>query len=143
MSGHLTREDRVSLVAGFWGQRITTNADQLADVIAPAVESIVARHLAACLSTAAEQLEDERAARQVAGESADRFRDVLSECLGHDEENPGDDALLAEVRAHFGKTGPEPMRWRNFLAGALAQVDQIRAARAASLDADPDLGGVS
>lgn len=69
-----------------------------------------------------------RAALKTASESADRFRDVLSEALGHPDENPGDDALVAELRRHFGKTGPEPTRWRDFLIGARAQVDQINAA---------------
>lgn len=74
-------------------------------------------------------LADERAARKIAGDSADRFRDVLSECLGHKDENPGDDVLVRELREHFGKTGPEPTRWRDFCAGALAVVDQINAER--------------
>ncbi|MFB6665997.1 hypothetical protein [Streptomyces parvus] len=73
-------------------------------------------------------LEDQRKARQTAAGAADRFRDVLSEALGHDDENPGDDALIAELRAHFGKTGPEPTRWRDFLTGAEAIRDQINAA---------------
>jgi hypothetical protein len=74
-------------------------------------------------------LDDERAARRVAADAADRFRDVLSECLGHPDENPGDDVLVAELRDHFGRTGPEPTGWRDFIAGALAQVDQINAER--------------
>ena len=74
-------------------------------------------------------LDDERAAKKVAADAADRFRDVLSECLGHPDENPGDDALVAELREHFGKTGPEPTRWRDFCSGALAVVDQINAER--------------
>lgn len=75
-------------------------------------------------------LGDVRAAHRIAADSADRFRDVLAECLSHIDENPGDDALVVELRQHFGKTGPEPTRWRDFCAGALSQVDQIRAARA-------------
>lgn len=74
-------------------------------------------------------LDDERAAKKVAADAADRFRDVLSECLGHEDENPGDDVLVAELREHFGRTGPEPTRWRDFITGALAQVDQINAER--------------
>ena len=77
-----------------------------------------------------ERLDDERAARKIAGEAADRFRDVLSECLGHEDENPGDDVLVAELREHFGRTGPEPTRWRDFCSGALATIDQINAERA-------------
>jgi hypothetical protein len=72
-------------------------------------------------------LDDERAAKKVAADAADRFRDVLSECLGHEDENPGDDVLVSELRAHFGRTGPEPTRWRDFCSGALAFVDQINA----------------
>lgn len=71
------------------------------------------------------EVDDERAARRTAGDAADRFRDVLSECLGHPDENPGDDVLVSELRHHFGKTGPEPTRWRDFVTGARAQVDQI------------------
>ena len=97
------------------------------------------------LRAAVEALADERAAKKVAADAADRFRDVLSECLGHEEENPGDDALVAEVREHFGKSGPEPTRWRDFCAGALAQLDQIAADRAllASEPVDGNEGGGS
>lgn len=70
---------------------------------------------------------DEHAAKKVAAGAADRFRDVLSEALGYEDENPGDDVLVATLREHFGKTGPEPTRWRDFCAGALAVVDQIAA----------------
>jgi hypothetical protein len=68
---------------------------------------------------------DERAAKQIASEAADRFRDVLSEVLGYPDENPGDDALVVALREHFGKTGPEPRRWRDFVTSARAVVDQI------------------
>lgn len=64
-----------------------------------------------------------------AAKAADRFRDVLSECLGHADENPGDDVLVRELREHFGRTGPEPTRWRDFCTGARAIVDQINADR--------------
>ena len=74
-------------------------------------------------------LEDQRAAKRTAAEAADRFRDVLSDALGHPDENPGDDVLIAELRAHFGRTGPEPTRWRNFLTGVRAQVDQLNEER--------------
>lgn len=74
-------------------------------------------------------LDDERAAKKIAADSADRFRDVLSECLGYADENPGDDVLVRDLREHFGKTGPEPTRWRDFCAGALATLDQINAER--------------
>lgn len=73
------------------------------------------------------RLDDQTAARRIAGGAADRFRDVLSECLGHADENPGDDVLVTELREHFGKTGPEPTRWRDFLTGARAVMDQINA----------------
>lgn len=66
---------------------------------------------------------------RVAAEAADRFRDVLAEALGYEDENPGDDVLIRDLRAHFGKTGPEPTRWRDFCTSALAVVDQINAER--------------
>jgi hypothetical protein len=71
-----------------------------------------------------DEVEDLRRARDIAAAAADRFRDVLSECLDHPDENPGDDVLVAELREHFGKTGPEPTRWRDFLAGAKALLRQ-------------------
>ena len=74
------------------------------------------------------ELEDQRKARKTAAGAADRFRDVLSECLGHPDENPGDDVLVAELRTHFGKTGPEPTGWRDRLVGYEAIRDQINAA---------------
>jgi hypothetical protein len=73
------------------------------------------------------QAEDFRAAWRTASESADRFRDVLAESLGHPDGSPGDDVLIAELREHFGKTGPEPTRWRDFIIGARARLDQIEA----------------
>jgi hypothetical protein len=79
------------------------------------------------VADAVRALADERAARKIAGDSADRFRDVLSECLGYADENPGDDVLVHDLREHFDKTGPEPTRWRDFCSGALALVDQIAA----------------
>lgn len=77
----------------------------------------------------AARLDDERAAKKIAADAADRFRDVLAECLGYVDENPGDDVLVRDLRAHFGRTGPEPTRWRDFLSGALAVIDQINADR--------------
>lgn len=74
-------------------------------------------------------LDDQRRAKQTAAAAADRFRDVLSEALGHPDENPGDDVLVADLRMHFGKVGPEPTRWRDFLVSAEAVRDQINAAR--------------
>jgi hypothetical protein len=76
------------------------------------------------------ELEDQRAARKIAAESANRFRDVLCEVLGHPDLNPGDDVLVAGIRDHFGKTGPEPTGWRDRCAGYRAVVDQINADRA-------------
>lgn len=75
-----------------------------------------------------DELEDQRAAKQTAAGAADRFRDVLCEALGHPDENPGDDVLVAELRARFGKTGPEPTAWRDRLVGYEAIRDQINAA---------------
>lgn len=74
------------------------------------------------------ELKDQRKAYRTASGAADRFRDVLAEALGHADENPGDDVLVAELRAHFGKTGPEPTRWRDFLTSAGAVRDRINAA---------------
>lgn len=73
------------------------------------------------------ELEDQRAARRTAAESADRFRDVLAEALGHVDSNPGDDVLVAELRARFGLTGPEPTRWRDLVTGYQAVIDQLNA----------------
>lgn len=77
-------------------------------------------------------LEDQRAARQTAAGAADRFRDVLCEALGHPDDNPGDDILIAQLRAHFGKTGPEPTNWRDRLVGYEAARDQINTAALAA-----------
>ncbi|MEV5451549.1 hypothetical protein [Streptomyces sp. NPDC052535] len=76
----------------------------------------------------ARELDDQRKAYRVAADAVDRFRDVVCEVLGHDDENPGDDVLVSELRALFGKTGPEPMNWRQRLAGYEAVRDQINAA---------------
>lgn len=95
--------------------------DEFARALAPLV--------AGWLAQERRRADDEEAAKRIASDAADRFRDVLSECLGHPDENPGDDALVAEVRQHFGKTGPEPKRWRDFVAGARAVVDRINAER--------------
>ena len=73
------------------------------------------------------EVDDERAAKQTAAGAADRFRDVVCEAFGFDDDNPGDDILVAKLRAHFGKTGPEPTNWRNRLAGYEAIRDQINA----------------
>ena len=78
------------------------------------------RRLTANLTAA---LEDERAARKVAGDAVDRFRDVVSEVLGLDR-NPGDDALVEQLRSLHGKSGPEPQRWRNFVTGAVAHLER-------------------
>lgn len=75
-----------------------------------------------------QDLENEREARRIVADACDRLRDVLADALGY-EDNPGDDQLVADLRRHFGKTGPEPTRWRDFCAGALAMVDQINADR--------------
>jgi hypothetical protein len=81
-------------------------------------------------------LEDQRKAHRTAAEAADRFRDILCEALGHPDENPGDDTLVNQIRAHFGKTGPEPTTWRDRLTGYEATRDQINAA--ALDDTPPD-----
>lgn len=66
---------------------------------------------------------DEMAARKIAGDAADRFRDVVCEVLGL-EVNPGDDELVAQLRAAHDKAGPEPRRWRDFLTGAVAYLER-------------------
>jgi hypothetical protein len=65
----------------------------------------------------------EKGGRLVAGECADRFRDVITEVLGLDE-NPGDDELVRQLRALHGKTGPEPRQWRDFVTGAQAHMER-------------------
>lgn len=70
------------------------------------------------------ELDDMTAARRTAAEAADRFRDVVTEVLGLDE-NPGDDVLVTELRALHDKTGPEPTRWREFLTGAHARLESL------------------
>ena len=81
------------------------------------------------LAWARAERDDERAGRKAAGAAADRFRDNLADALGYPDRNPGDDVLIAKLREHFGRTGPEPTRWRDFCTGALAIVDQINADR--------------
>jgi len=66
-------------------------------------------------------LQDKRAAWQIAADAADRFRDVICEVLDLDS-NPGDDALVEQLRARFSKSGPEPRRWRQRLQDALEEV---------------------
>jgi len=72
-----------------------------------------------------ELLENEREAKRIAAEAADRFRDVLTECLEL-ESNPGDDELVRRIRSYFGKRGPEPTMWRDFLAAQLARLPEDR-----------------
>jgi len=78
---------------------------------------------------------DLRAAYKIASDTCDRFRDVVSEVLGLDE-NPGDDELVRQLRALHGKSGPEPTRWREFLTGSIARLDQIAAASNVAYVAD-------
>ena len=84
-----------------------------------------------------ESLADESAARRVAADCADRFRDVLSEVLGLGE-NPGDDELVRQIRDAHGKYGPEPRRWRDLMTGAEAVRDQIIAERREALASVPE-----
>lgn len=83
-------------------------------------------------------LADEKGGRHVAAEAADRFRDVISEVLGLDE-NPGDDELVRLLRACHGKSGPEPRRWRDFITGAEAHLERngLRWVSDAALDGEP------
>lgn len=61
------------------------------------------------------RFEDAYKAWRMAAENTDRFRDVVADCLGYVDDQPGDDVLIAELREHFGRTGPEPTRWREFV----------------------------
>ena len=100
---------------------------QAVDDIAAAVADEVVAPLEAERDRLRWERDEERAARRTAAECADRFRDVLAEALGYADENPGDDTLVATLREHYGRTGAEPTRWRDFLAAARAQVDQVAA----------------
>lgn len=91
----------------------------LADAILP----IIARERADAAQAALTAAADYKAAWRIAGESADRFRDVVSEALDLDE-NPGDDELIRLLRAQHGKQGPEPRRWRDFITGAEAHLER-------------------
>lgn len=98
----------------------------------PATEADRFRGLIADLERAVENrgrtdLDNMTEARRIAAEAADRFRDVVCEALGHIDDNPGDDALVSQLRAHFGHDGPEPTNWRHRLAGYEAIRDQINA----------------
>lgn len=65
---------------------------------------------------------DYREAWRIASGSADRFRDVICQALGLDE-NPGDDDLVfLLLKAHGKADEPESHRWRGFLDDALAAV---------------------
>ena len=72
--------------------------------------------------TLQEALDDMKAAYRMSAESCDRFRDVITEAVGLDE-NPGDDELVRLLRAQHGKTGPEPRQWRDFITGAKARLE--------------------
>lgn len=65
---------------------------------------------------------DYREAWRIASESADRFRDVICQALGLDE-NPGDSQLVFLLLSAHGKADePESHRWRGFLDDALDTV---------------------
>lgn len=86
------------------------------------------------------ELEDVHVGYRMSSAALDRFRDVVCEVIGFENENPGDDVSLGLLRDRAGKTGPEPTRWREFITAARAQVDQInakhrRTAESASQDA--------
>ncbi|MCD4535680.1 hypothetical protein LRP67_16425 [Nocardioides sp. cx-169] len=53
----LSAEDKVTLTAHFWGCCITPDASQLTDLIAPAVEQLIARHLEAFKAEAVAAIE--------------------------------------------------------------------------------------
>jgi hypothetical protein len=122
--------DTPQYFAGFQDQHWTAGVDRLAAALAPMLDGEYERLRVENTAQAA-RLEEQRGATRVAAAAADRFRDVLSEALGHADENPGDDVLVAELRERFGFSGPEPTRWRDFLTGARAQIDQIEADRRA------------
>jgi len=87
-------------------------------------------------------LNDQVAATKVAGDAADRFRDVLEEALSL-EENPGDDELVRLLREKHGKTGPEPRRWRDFITGAVAHMENKGARWLPDVALDQSSEGVS
>jgi hypothetical protein len=90
--------------------------------------------------TMAAALSDARAAHRTAAESADRYRDVVSQVLGLNE-NPGDDELVARLLAAHGMAGaPESTRWRDFLGTAKMQLGE--AGIRFSSDLDPQELGV-
>jgi hypothetical protein len=64
-------------------------------------------------------------AYRITSEVADRFRDLLCEVLELDS-NPGDDKLVAMLRAKFNKTGPESTVWRERSAGYEALIERLR-----------------
>jgi hypothetical protein len=67
---------------------------------------------------------DWRKAWQIASESADRFRDVICQVLELDE-NPGDSELVFQLlKAHGKADQAESRRWRDFLDGQLARLDE-------------------
>lgn len=84
---------------------------------------------------------DERGARRMVADSADRFRDVITEVLDLPE-NPGDDALVERLRAVHGKTGPERHTWRDFMTGAVAHMENngLRWATDAALNEEAGSG---
>lgn len=67
------------------------------------------------------RFDDVYKAWRLAAGYTDRFRDVVADCLGYIDSQPGDDVLIAELREHFGRTGPEPTRWREFTSEVWAE----------------------
>ena len=60
----------------------------------------------------------------MASASADRFRDVITQALGL-EENPGDDELVARLLAAHGLAGqPERTQWRDTLTSAETRLQE-------------------
>jgi len=93
-------------------------------------------HAAEATAHVRAELDDIRGAYRIASSVADRFRDVVCDAIGFVDENPGDDEALAELRRQHGRTGPEPRRWRDVCAGALATLDQIHAGRRVTSDVE-------
>lgn len=45
------------------------------------------------------QMADVQGAHRMSSDALDRFRDVVCEATAHDDSNPGDDVLIADLRA--------------------------------------------
>ena len=112
------------------------SADRQIECLASELARVRRRHTEAVEENLAlrEEVEDYRGGWRTASGACDRFRDVLTEALGH-EDNPGDDVLISKLRAHFGHTGPESTRWRDFPV----DTDDELAAYGMTIGGDPEV----